>query len=222
MPYRCSAVASVPISRIVGGLVPAIFPDSGTVTTLLIGEAPGPRGADKSGVPFWGDEAGKVLYRTLEALGLAVFPATVWDGWDGETLKSLGIKPRLKGVAITNAFGRCPTDNGTSFRSPSDAELSSADNRARLSADVATALARRSGTNLRVVTLGERARTALELLPPLNNAEISHLSHPSRQGLLQAEPKHGKGTKIESLKKAWVTQLTLLLSDGPRAPGTTP
>jgi hypothetical protein len=219
---RCLAVATVPISRIARGLVPAIFPDSGPVSTLLIGEAPGPTGADKSGVPFWGDEAGKLLYRTLEALGLAVFPATVWDGWDGETLKSLGIKPRLKGVAITNAFGRCPTDNGTSFRSPSDAELSSADNRARLNRDVAKAVAMRSGSNLRVVTLGARARTAFELLPPLSNVEVTHLSHPSRQGLLQAEPNRGKGTKIESLRQAWAAKLTLLLWDGPTGPGTTP
>jgi hypothetical protein len=86
-------------SRIDGGLVPAIFPEAGTVTTLLIGEAPGPFGADKSGVPFWGDGAGRVLYQTLESLGMAIFPASVWMCWNGATLKGLDIKPRLKGVA---------------------------------------------------------------------------------------------------------------------------
>jgi uracil-DNA glycosylase len=214
MQSRCSAVAPVPASRIVGGVVPAIFPHSGTVSTLLVGEAPGPTGADKSNVPFWGDEAGKLVYRTLETLGLAVFPATVWDSWDGATLKKLGIEPQLIGVAITNAFGRCPTDDGTSFRSPTNAELASADNRSRLNRDMAKAVAMRSGRNLRVVTFGERARAAVQLLGPLQNVEIHHLSHPSSQGLLQTQPDHGKGLKIETLKEAWVAQLKSLLLHG--------
>lgn len=214
MQTRCAGMAPVPASRIVGGVVPAIFPDSGTVSTLLIGEAPGPTGADKSNIPFWGDEAGKLVYRTLETLGLAVFPATVWNGWDGASLRSLGIKPQLLGVAITNAFGRCPTDDGTSFRSPTNAELSSADNRSRLNRDMSKAVAMRSGRILRVVTFGERARAAVQLLGPLQSVEIHHLSHPSSQGLLQAQPKHGKGTKIETLKEAWATQLKSLLAHG--------
>jgi len=193
--------------------VPAIFPDSGSISTLLIGEAPGPNGADKSGVPFWGDEAGKILYRTLQSMGLAIFPATVWERWDGETFKSLGVKPRLSGVAITNAYGRCPTNNETSFRPPSDAELSSIDNQARLNSDVTKAVALRSRTNLRVVTLGERARTALELFPPFQSVEVHHLSHPSDQGLLHGQPNHGKGMKIEALKESWVEQLKSLLVD---------
>jgi hypothetical protein len=206
-------MAGIPSSRIVGGLVPAIFPPSGTVSTLLIGEAPGPSGADKSGVPFWGDEAGKLLYRTLESLGLARFPASVWESWDGAALNTLSQKPRLRRVAITNAFARCPTDDGTSFRSPSDAELSSADNRARLNRDLAKAVARRSGSNLRVVTLGERARTAVQLLAPLESVEVHHLPHPSSQGILQAHPNHGRGLKIETLKEEWAAQLKSLLVD---------
>lgn len=191
--------------------MPAIFPEFGTVSTLLIGEAPGPNGADKSGVPFWGDEAGEPLYRTLGAAGLAAFPATVWKDWDGATLRSLGVKPRLTGVAITNAFGRCPTDDGNRFRTPTKAEVSSDDNLARLSSDIAKAIAMCSGGDLRVVTIGEIARTAVQLLGPLLGIEIQHLPHPSRQGLLQAQPNHGKGTHIADLRQGWEAQLTSLL-----------
>jgi uracil-DNA glycosylase len=193
--------------------VPAIFPESGTVSTLLVGEAPGPNGADKSGIPFWGDEAGELLYRTLESQGLAVFPATVWKDWDGATLNSLGVKPRLTGVAVTNAFGRCPTDNGTSFRTPTKAEVSSDDNRARLSRDIAKAIAMCAGADLRVVTIGEVARAAVQLLGPLQGVEIQQLPHPSRQGLLQTQPNHGKGMHIDDLRQDWAAQLKSLLAD---------
>jgi len=121
------------------------------------------------------------------------------------------MKPRLTRVAITNAFGRCPTDDGTRFRTPTEAEVSSDDNRARLSSDVAKAIAMCSAGDLRVVTIGEIARTALQLLGPLQGVEIHHIAHPSRQGLLQAQPNHGKGTHIADLRKGWESQLTSLL-----------
>src|SRR5579864_8450810 len=98
-----------PKPGIIGDRVPAIFPESGPISALLIGEAPGPEGADKSLIPFWGDRVGELLYRTLKAKGFADFPDMVWDHWDGATLRSLDIKPRLQTVAITNAFDRCPT-----------------------------------------------------------------------------------------------------------------
>jgi len=53
------------IGRILGTPVPMLMPLDGPVHVLLVGEAPGPRGADKSGVPFLGDAAGKVLYDVL-------------------------------------------------------------------------------------------------------------------------------------------------------------
>ena len=59
--------------RIHGLPIPALFPDSGPVSVMLFGEAPGPRGADQSGIPFWGDRAGVSVYRALEA---AASPAT--------------------------------------------------------------------------------------------------------------------------------------------------
>ena len=34
---------------------------------MLFGEAPGPRGADQSEIPFWGDGAGITVYRALAA-----------------------------------------------------------------------------------------------------------------------------------------------------------
>ena len=58
------------MSRIVGEPVPPCFPEAGHVRVLCIGEAPGPRGADKSGVPFFGDRAGAPLYRALVARSL--------------------------------------------------------------------------------------------------------------------------------------------------------
>ena len=42
-----------PKGRILGTPVPALFPAKGPVGALIYGEAPGPNGADKSGIPFW-------------------------------------------------------------------------------------------------------------------------------------------------------------------------
>ena len=44
-----------PNGRILGTRVPARFPTKGPVSVLIFGEAPGPNGADKSGIPFFGD-----------------------------------------------------------------------------------------------------------------------------------------------------------------------
>ncbi|MBC7564150.1 MAG: hypothetical protein H7305_14680, partial [Gemmatimonadaceae bacterium] len=53
------------------------------IRAILIGEAPGPRGADQSGIPFFGDRAGRPLYAALAAAGLVTFvgdPTGVpWD-----------------------------------------------------------------------------------------------------------------------------------------------
>ena len=49
------------MARILQTLVLPLFPVTGPVKVMLFGEAPGPLGADQSGVPFWGDRSGKLV-----------------------------------------------------------------------------------------------------------------------------------------------------------------
>src|SRR5680860_1026520 len=51
------------------GAVPSFGPD--TARLLLVGLAPGLKGANRTGRPFLGDHAGELLYRTLLKTGLA-------------------------------------------------------------------------------------------------------------------------------------------------------
>jgi uracil-DNA glycosylase family 4 len=51
------------------GAVPSFGPD--TARLLLVGLAPGLKGANRTGRPFLGDYAGELLYRTLLKVGLA-------------------------------------------------------------------------------------------------------------------------------------------------------
>src|SRR5689334_16844923 len=97
------------MSRILGTQVPVLFPESGPVRIYLMGEAPGPRGADQSGLPFWGDRAGVLVYRALAQAGLAEVPEAAWEDWDGARFRALGLRPRLIGAALGNAFPSCPT-----------------------------------------------------------------------------------------------------------------
>jgi uracil-DNA glycosylase len=93
-----------------GDEVPAFGPESFRkgVTLLVMGEAPGRLGADYSGLPFWGDRSGDIIWgQLLKKHGFAF-----WDGdskpsrWkDGQLQK---IRPKLRQVAITNAYNRCP------------------------------------------------------------------------------------------------------------------
>ena len=73
--------------RIHGRPVSPCFPEGGMLRSILYGEAPGPRGADQSGVPFWGDGAGIPLYRALAVAGCADFADSVWERWDGAALR---------------------------------------------------------------------------------------------------------------------------------------
>ena len=68
---------------------------------LIVGLAPGLRGANRSGRPFTGDYAGDLLYRTLIAFGLARgrYEARPDDGLE------------LVGTAITNAVRCVPPQN---------------------------------------------------------------------------------------------------------------
>ena len=78
------------MDRIFQTTVAPLFPAEGPVRVFLVGEAPGPRGADKSGIPFWGDRAGIAVYRALEAAELAEVPAEAYGDWDGAHLKAKG------------------------------------------------------------------------------------------------------------------------------------
>ncbi len=202
--------------RILGQPVPALFPAAGPVRVMLFGEAPGPRGADQSGIPFWGDGAGIAVYRALAAAGLAEVPAAAWDDWDGARLKARGLAPVLRGVALSNAWPACPTNDGERFRAPSDRELRSPANLSRLAGELARAAEGRT-TALRVIAFGTRPRWILERLPDLHPEVPAYafepLPHPSAQGLLQAAPGKGKGLRLEDLRAAWEARLRALLAD---------
>jgi uracil-DNA glycosylase len=202
--------------RIHGQPIPACFPASGAVPLLLFGEAPGPRGADQSGIPFWGDGAGLAVYRALAATGLAEVPDAAWADWDGARLKAQGLVPILRGVALSNAWPACPTRDGDRFRAPTDRELRSPGNLDRLAGELARAAATLpAGGRLRVLAFGTRPRWILERLAALAPGspafDLHPLPHPSAQGLLQAAPGKGKGLKLEDLRQAWEASLRNLL-----------
>ena len=85
--------------------VPAFAPDGAgggaDVALLIVGLAPGLRGANRTGRPFTGDVAGDLLFGTLLAFGLAegTYGARADDGL------------RLVGCRITNAVRCVPPEN---------------------------------------------------------------------------------------------------------------
>lgn len=68
---------------------------------LIVGLAPGLRGANRTGRPFTGDYAGDLLYKTLLKLGLAT---GVYEQRPDDSLK-------LHGVVIVNAVRCVPPQN---------------------------------------------------------------------------------------------------------------
>lgn len=189
--------------------VPTRFASDGAVDVLLFGEAPGPRGADQSGIPFWGDRAGILVYRALVATGRATVPAGAFEDWDGARLRAAGRAPELHRTALGNAYPSCPTQDGHSFRAPTDRELRDPENVARLRQDLATAREQAQG-RLQVITLGKRAAFIVEgLLEP--GDRLAALPHPSAQGLLQAAPGKGRGLRLADLQEAWEAELRRLL-----------
>ncbi len=195
------------IGRILGTPVPMLTPLDGPVHVLLIGEAPGPRGADKSGVPFLGDAAGKVLYDVLVRLGAMTLPPEIeTTEWDGSLFAAKRIVPVARGVALGNAYDRCPTDDGTTFRAPMRSELEGTSNLVRLTRDISSLRER----GLRgVVTLGRVATRTIETLfrrTPMPELARRALPHPSAQGLLSMAPDRGKGAKMADLQEAWMVR----------------
>jgi uracil-DNA glycosylase len=83
--------------------VPTFMPPEGeqSVRFLIVGLAPGLRGANRTGRPFTGDYAGDLLYSTLIRFGFArgEFKARPDDGLE------------LVGTAITNAVRCVPPEN---------------------------------------------------------------------------------------------------------------
>jgi hypothetical protein len=179
---------------------------------MLFGEAPGPRGADQSGIPFWGDGAGITVFRALAATSRAEVPPAAWEDWDGARFKALGLLPRLRDTALSNAFPSCPTKDGDHFHAPSNTQLLDPANLTRLSAELARA-AKRGTSPLRVIAFGKRAEWILNRLPGAPPFQLHALPHPSAQGLLQGAPNRGKGMRLEDLRRAWQANLQALLTE---------
>lgn len=197
------------MSRIRQITVPALFPKDGEVHVFLFGEAPGPRGADQSGLPFWGDAAGVPVYRALCRAEMAEVAPEAFATWDGAALREAGLVPRLRGVALSNAFPRCPSRDGIHFRAPSDAELRSPENLRRVLGEL-----RRGSPPRSVLALGRRAGWLLGQLEGAPPFTLEVLPHPSAQGLLQAAPGKGKGLRLADLREAWEARLVALLRWG--------
>lgn len=197
------------MGRITGRAVAPLLPadQSARVHTVLVGEAPGPRGADQSGIPFLGDRAGVPLYAALEAAG-----CIRWHGdprahaWDGAVLRDAGVRPEAVDVWLTNAYDRCPTDDGEHFRAPSARERHAPANLARLRADLDAAHARGA---VQVCCLGRVAGAVVARLEPPMAVHV--LPHPSAQGLLMAAPNKGKGMALATLEAGWAARLVALL-----------
>lgn len=206
---RSSCVVTAPTtsSRIVGAPVPPLVPTTGSVFVLIVGEAPGPRGADKSGVPFFGDAAGKHLYDALRLLGAVSLPDSVDDvKWDGAVLRAAGFTPVAHGVSLTNAFNSCPTNDGTRFRAPTRDELQGAANSSRLVREI-EALRVRGLTG--IVTLGKVATRTMQWLIDAawpHTIPVHALPHPSAQGLLSMAPNRGRGARLADLRHQWMLQ----------------
>ncbi len=85
------------------GPVRTLCPREGlqAVELLIVGLAPGMRGANRTGRPFIGDHSGDLLYATLGAHGLAS------GSFEADTDDSL----RLEKTAITNAVRCVPPEN---------------------------------------------------------------------------------------------------------------
>lgn len=198
------------MDRIVQTHVSALFPMEGPVSLLIYGEAPGPLGADKSGIPFWGDRAGLILYRSLYLCGQVDLDPRVFECWDGATLERAGMEPRLKGVVLSNAWPVCPTRDGQHFCAPTDRMLRSAENVDRVRAELDAAKARCEG-KLHLITLGKRAESLFIHLRLTDELIWHPLPHPSAQGLLQAAPDKGRGLRLADLQKAWEDQLMELV-----------
>ena len=202
-----------PNGRILGTRVAARFPGKGPVSAIVFGEAPGPNGADKSGIPFFGDRAGLPLYEVLEEEGRVSYTKSR-EGvkWDGAALVEAGVEPILKNVVLSNAYPVCPTDDGHKFRAPKKTEMSSPENVERVRAELQRA--RKRGLES-VVVLGKVADWLLGTYLGLrDDPEIAYyqITHPSPLGLMAMARKAGKGVRVSAMKDQWKRSFTKMLN----------
>ncbi|MDQ6611986.1 MAG: hypothetical protein M3Y64_06105 [Gemmatimonadota bacterium] len=199
-------------ARINGRDIAPLMPATGPVSVLIAGEAPGPRGADKSGIPFFGDAAGRHLYRALRTVGAVQLPDAVDAiAWNGVALLAAGFAPVAVNSALTNAFSRCPTDDGMHFRAPTRIELEGEQNSMRLVAEIAACKARDLHG---IVTLGKvAARTMQHVIDKYFGGAIAlhAVPHPSAQGLLSMAPDRGRGARMADLQDQWREQCILAI-----------
>lgn len=193
-----------PNGRILGTRVPAFFPAKGPVEALVYGEAPGPNGADKSRIPFFGDRAGRPLYEALEEEGRCRFTKPIDDvRWDGAALREAGVGVVVENVALSNAYPICPTDDGEHFRAPSKDELRGAENLRRVRAEIAKA--RRRGLTT-IIVLGRHADWLLGTHLGLRDDDTiryHQITHPSPLGLMGMAKRAGKGVRVSAMKEQW-------------------
>jgi uracil-DNA glycosylase family 4 len=83
------------------GAVPSFGRDDAAAELLIVGLAPGLRGANRTGRPFTGDHAGELLYETLLRFG---FASGRYDARPDDGLK-------LVNCMITNAVRCVPPEN---------------------------------------------------------------------------------------------------------------
>ena len=205
-----------PKGRILGTRVPPLFPASGPVSALVYGEAPGPNGADKSRIPFFGDRAGQPLYDALIQEERCRYSKPL-DGvrWDGTALREAGIRPIVADVALSNALNVCPTDDGEHFRAPSKAEMSSAENVKRVRAEIAKA--RKRGLHT-VIVLGRIADWLLGTHLGLREDDTiayHQITHPSPLGLMGMAKRAGKGVRVSAMKEQWNKEFRAMLRSKP-------
>ena len=182
---------------------------------LIYGEAPGPNGADKSGIPFFGDRAGRPIYEVLEEEGRCRFTKPIdVVRWDGAALTAAGSRPVLTDVALSNAYPVCPTDDGQKFRAPTKAEMSSAANVRRVRAELVKA--RKRGLR-HVVVLGRVADWLLGTHLGLRDdpgITYHQITHPSPLGLMGMAKRAGKGVRVSAMKEQWKADFRRMISGG--------
>jgi hypothetical protein len=188
----------------------------GPVSALIYGEAPGPNGADKSRIPFFGDRAGRPLYEALEDEARCRFTKPL-DGvpWDGSALRAARVRPIVSNAALSNAYSVCPTDDGEHFRAPSKAEMSSPENVKRVRAELAKA--RRRGLHT-VIVLGRTADWLLGThLGLRDDPSIAYhqITHPSPLGLMGMAKRAGKGVRVSAAKEQWKKDFRRMLRSPP-------